>query len=519
MTACQQETVVVPERDWAGTTYLFASSDEPQSHTYYKPYVGYVGDPMPFFDPVAKAFKIGYLQDYRPNPAGTYHPIWAVSTSDAAHYTSLGEVIPCGSLEEQDAALGTGSFFYSEEQGLYYCFYTGHKYEVGEGEVREAVQYATSPDFKTWTKCRTFQLRGTDYGYSANDFRDPFVFEGEDGRYHMLVSTNNGKGVLAEFTSDDLQEWQHEGVFMSVMWDRFYECPDVFRMGDWWYLIYSEQHASVRRTQYFKGRTLEELKACTKDDAGLWPDSHEGFLDSRGFYAGKTASDGENRYIWGWCPTRSGRDNTATGGDNAAIDWGGSLVAHRLIQHEDGTLTLGEIEAIKDRYSTTQEARVMRTQGDVQQADNQYTIAAGGDVLFGRLGYHNHVSLTVETAGDEDDFGISLCRGTSMVSAQDSSVYYTLRIHAEDATRRKVNFEQEGEEGIGFIGYIDSYVFERPADNIYHINIYTDNSVVVLYINDVLCYTNRVYGIARNCWSVNAYSGSVEVSDIQISTY
>ena len=43
---------------------------------------------------------------------------------------------------------------------------------------------------------------------------------------------------------------------------------------------------------------------------GVWPDNKEGFLDSRAFYAGKTASDGTNRYIWGWCPTRAGNDNT-----------------------------------------------------------------------------------------------------------------------------------------------------------------------------------------------------------------
>ena len=63
--------------------------------------------------------------------------------------------------------------------------------------------------------------------------------------------------------------------------------------------------------QYFKGKTLNELKACTQNDAGLWPDGHEGF------YAGKTASDGQNRYIWGWCPTRPGKDNAAVGATHA----------------------------------------------------------------------------------------------------------------------------------------------------------------------------------------------------------
>ena len=75
-----------------------------------------------------------------------------------------------------------------------------------------------------------------------------------------------------------MKTWEHAGVFMTMMWDRFYECPDVFKMGDWWYLVYSEMHAAVRKVQYFKGRTLEELKATTANDAGIWPDNHEGFL-------------------------------------------------------------------------------------------------------------------------------------------------------------------------------------------------------------------------------------------------
>ena len=94
LVGCSDNDDVVEQRDWSTTT-LFASSDVAAQDIYYKPQSGYVGDPMPFYDPVAKDFKILYLQDYRPNPVGTYHPIWAVSTTDAASYTSLGEIIPC----------------------------------------------------------------------------------------------------------------------------------------------------------------------------------------------------------------------------------------------------------------------------------------------------------------------------------------------------------------------------------------------------------------------------------------
>lgn len=500
---------VLTQRDWSGTTNYFAPTDESKADTYYKPYVGYVGDPMPFYDPVAGDFKVLYLQDYRPNPADTYHPIYGVSTKDAATYTSLGEVIPTGTAAEPDAAIGTGSTVYNEADKLYYTFYTGHT------SSREVVMYATSADFETWTKDRAFRLRGDDYGYAVNDFRDPFVFKGDDGKWHMLVSTKqNSKGVLAEFTSEDLKAWEHAGVFMTMMWDRFYECPDVFKMGDWWYLVYSEKHAAIRKVQYLKGRTLDELKATTANDAGIWPDDHEGFLDSRAFYAGKTASDGTNRYIWGWCPTRKGNDNTEVGANPNEPEWAGNLVAHKLIQHDDGTLTLGAVDGIDAKYTKQGEAEVMaKSDNGVTESNGTYTLTGDAYTLFTRLNTHNRISFTVKTATQDDKFGFSLCRGT------DSEKYYSIIVNPEGSGRRKINFEEEGPEGKGFIAGIDGYLFNAPADNTYRVTVYTDNSVCVVYINDNVAYTNRIYGNQKNCWSINSYGGTIEVSDVDVRYY
>lgn len=498
LTGCESSFHGDPQRDWNADEKYFSSSDEQVTTTYYKPYAGYVGDPMPFFDPQSKTFKVLYLVDFRPNPVGTYHPIWGVETTDAVSYTSLNEVIPCGGINEQDAALGTGSMVWDEATKTYYIFYTGHRHLPQAGEPTEAVLYATSSDGRNWTKSKTFLLIGSDYGYSTQNFRDPFVLKMDDGKWHMLVSTNaGGKGVLAEFVSDNLQEWSSAGIFMTVEWgDRFYECPDIFKMGDWWYLVYSEQLAAIRRVQYFKGKTIAELKASK---CGVWPDDHEGYLNSRAFYAGKTATDGTNRYIWGWCPTRDGKDNTATAPAPAEPNWGGTLVAHKVLQHEDGTLSLVEAPAMAQKYNQTQPV-------EIKKQEDTFT-------LYGRLGYHNRITCTVKTANAGDKFGISVCRGS------DSEKYYTMVFNPESDTKRKINFEEEGAKGSGFIPAIDSYVFNTPADNTYHITICTDNSVLTMYVNDVLCYTNRIYGMARNCWSINNYGNDITISDIQLFTY
>lgn len=510
--SCSGDDNAPETKDWSGTTTYFESTDNSCFETYYKPAVGFVGDPMPFYDPVAKDFKILYLQEFRPN-APTFHPLWALETRDCANYVNLGELVPTGTVAEMDGAIGTGSTIYSEADQTYYTFYTGHSVNTSLTGLGEAVMVATSKDFKTWEKDRSFIL-SPEGEYSTTDFRDPFVFKGEDSLFHMIVSTQkDGKGVLAEYTSADLHKWDSKGVFMTMMWDRFYECPDVFKMGDWWYLVYSEKHAAVRKVQYFKGRTLDELKACTAEDAGLWPDMREGMLDSRAFYAGKTASNGTDRFIWGWCPTRPGNDNTNVGAYPAEPDWAGALVCHRLLQNQDGTLALAPVSDIVKKFSGSSSLnKVMERKGDVKEESGNFLLGNDSWTLFSRLGYNNAISLTVKTAGPEDRFGISFVRGS------DSKKYYTLVFNPEGADRRKINFEEEGEEGKGFIGGADGNIFETPSDNTYHITILTDNSVVTVYVNNQVAYTARIYGIQKNCWSINSYNGRINIESLTVNS-
>ena len=498
-----------PEKDWAGTTTYFASADDAGFQTYYNPAIGRCGDPMPFYDQKAGDFKVLYLQEYD-NNGPCYHPFWGVATKDGANYQSLGEVIPTGkTVAEADAALGTGCAIYNEQDGLYYVYYTGHT-------SKEVIMRATSPDFKTWTKDYNWVMRGSDYGYSDTDFRDPQVFRADDGLWHMVIAS---KLRFADFKSTDLKNWEHVGGF-NMVWDRMCECPDIFQMGDYWYLVYSEAFRTdwSRKVKYMMATSFEGLKRCFDDPGANWPrDGREGVLDTRAFYAGKTASNGTDRLIWGWSPYRIGatiHDKNINVGAEGEPAWSGALVCHKVIQHADGTLSLGEVPAIAAKYNKPQDVKVMG--GTVSDGFSSGTMTLSGDdayVLFNRLGTCNHISLKVTTSNNWDKFGISLVRGS------DSEKYYTMVVNPETESNRKINFEQEGPQGIGFIRGIDGYWFQRPADNVYNIDIYTDNSVVVMYINDNVCYTQRIYGIQRNCWSVNNYGGSITVSDVKVSQY
>jgi len=472
-----------------------------QNGYYYQPAQGWCGDPMPFYDDVSGEFAVYYLQEYRPNDWATYHPVHRITTHDFVNYGESGEVLPTGDRWAQDAAIGTGSVI-KAQNGTYYFYYTGNKYQPSDSECRQVIMCATSSDGINWTKT-SFRLAPDTWYYYHDDFRDPEVFRTEDGVYHMLVATGkDGRNVLAHFTSSDCYDWTHQGVFMTTLWDRFYECPNVFKMGNWWYLVYSELHREIRRVQYFKASTFAGLAACTANDTPLWPDGHEGYLDSRGFYAGKTASDGSNRYIWGWCPTRRNNDNTAVNNDNGEPDWAGTLVAHRLVQHADGSLSLGEIETVRNWFNT-----------DVPLSYTAFTLAAGGTRTFPALAEKTHLSFTVTASSAQTKFGVSL--------AQESTTgkYYSLIVNPEENNRAKLNFEQEGPGGMGFIPYIDGYFFDQPSDRVYNIDIYIDRSVVVVYINDNVCYTNRIYGVPAQPWTFRCYSGSVQVSAVRQQIY
>ena len=75
----------------------------------------------------------------------------------------------------------------------------------------EMVMMATSPDFKVWTKNHTFRLKGSDYGYSRDDFRDPFVFKGLELQNDI---------VTAKEYEEALKKWQKEKIETNAKYQK-----------------------------------------------------------------------------------------------------------------------------------------------------------------------------------------------------------------------------------------------------------------------------------------------------------
>lgn len=522
MSACSDETFEGDPVKARTAAEIAIIDDEASFSTYYMPSVGRVGDPMPFYDEKAGDFKVFYLQEFDNNRSHRFHPFWGVSTKDGANYISLGEVLPFGDNDyAQDAALGTGCCYYNKTDNLYYIYYTGHN---GNCTNREVVMRATSSDCKTWTKDHLWALNGPDYGFSGNDFRDPQIFE-EGGKYHMIIASKpqfGGDPKFADFVSDNMRDWTLDSK-INMVWDRMLECPDVFEMGGKWYLVYSEavQEAWSRKVKYMMADSWEQLKKCF-NEGPKWPVGNEflGGIDGRAFYAAKTASNGTERYIWGWTPFRSGADayeKNVNVGVPGEPNWSGALVCHKLVQRPDGTLALAAVPAMASKYNKACTVSKVKDVAD--------------GVLYNRLGKHNHISFTVTLNGAEDDrFGVSFVRGTEFVTneegqrvEQDAPKYYTLKFNnphwdGDKHDLRRIEFYEEG--GAGFIDGADGVFAPRANDNVYNVDIYTDNSVIVMYVNGNVGYTGRIYGLAGNCWSINTYGNDkVSVSNVKVSQY
>lgn len=479
--------------------------------TYFTPPSGFVGDPMPYYDTRNNEFMIAYLQDYRPNPE-TFHPIHMLTSGNLTDFTYHGCAIPCGEVNSQEQSLGTGCIFYDETKGQYYAFYTGHQGNFSSLpgiERQEELYKATSTDGRNWVK-QGYVLKAPN-GYDWNQFRDPHIFK-DGNTYHMILTamrTINGINypAIAHFTatdidavntSDDVNAAYGGWVLRDPLYIdmsrgnvyQLYECPDMFHIGDRYYMVYSDQRDN--RVHYMYRRYLEN----TEGD----PWVYGGIIDGNGFsfYAGKTASDGNDRYIFGWCTTTEG-----TGGK----DWAGSLVVHKLYRAEDGSLALTVPHTFDNKFNTNISTAPLSQSQGISMSGNKYTLTQGSKLEYGRLKRADKIFLKFKAESNSNEvFGFSLRDNSN------NDIRFSFRMNLAD---QKLYLNKDNKNGN--VEEISQVSLPRSADGVYNLRIYHEQSIIVVYVNDKIAFTNRIYNISRNPWSVFCENGSVKVD--KPSTY
>lgn len=473
----------VPPSQWMGATDPYYSA-------------GYTGDVMPFFD--NGKFHIYFLHDAQNKPAGKgFHDIHEFLSTDLAHFTYEGQTIPFGNTTDPDFAIGTGSVV--KVGNLYYFYYTGHNETPAfvQSNARESVLCATSSDLKNWTKISTFKITAP-AGYYNYDFRDPHVFYNDElKQYSMLVSTQTEPGrkaVLLHFTSADPAsgKWDVQSPVYTTTPQESYlmmECADIFKMGNYWYLTFSENWSTNKGTHYKMATSIN----------GPWTTPQNDKIDGEYFYAGKTASDGNKRYVFGW-DARKTPEN-----DLGNKDWAGNLVIHELTQNADGTLAPKIVESVKDLFSKKNvTAEVEATSGNATATNGTYKLESTAEkamVTFKSTGKKARIKAEVTLNNAVGTAGF-------VFHTNDSGSYYKIVLDVAKSKIAGINSASQE---------VTQIPFSLQTNTKYEVEIITEGSVVIFYINGKVALTNRIYGRDKNKWGIVAEGQSATITNLQIT--
>ena len=453
--------------------------DEPyeavEYNLYPAPEGGYVGDVMPFVTEDG-TLELYYLYDTSHNGQG-YHPIYKYSTEKMYGFKDHGMVLNYGQGSDPDPALGTGSVM-QDRNGNYHLFYTGHNDTGNGGRGKECVMHATSTDRENWTKDEE-PLFFAPEGYSTDDFRDPEVFwVEEDQCYWLLIAAREEAhelgGVVIKYTSNDLRNWEYVGPIFAPMAQYMCECPDLFRIGDKWYLTYSWDCV----TYYAMSDSLYGPFVPPRDNIldGKGLTEGAGFI----FYAGKTAEKDGHLYLCAWI----GQPGLSS--DSGIYQWAGSVMFHELVQNEDGTLGVKAPEVFKDYFTVDKPIDAAELKGKANIKGTTIELSADeSSYALAELGTRP-ATMTLECDVKMDP---DTCVGFAFGGTESDPTWTALCL---DARKNALHFEGYQISDLRSMepGAITKFDFDRSS--IHHVKLVCENEIVVMYVDDLKVLGSRI---------------------------
>ena len=430
----------------------------------------WVGDVMPMGD--GDELKLYYLYDTDHN-GPLYHPIHLFTTTNFYEYRDEGLAVKCGpDLDAPDSAIGTGSVLKARE-GLYHCFYTGHNDTAPDkGRDKECVMHAVSEDGLSWKKVPEDTFYAPEQ-YSGDDFRDPFVFWNEEAEcYWLLIATRDDKlgGIVARYRSDDLSTWTLMEPLYAPGRQYMLECPDLFKMGEKYYLFYSWDCV----TYYAVADSID----------GPFVQADDPVLASTGFsyYAAKTAELNGSRYLCGWI----GRKQEPK--DAGAYDWAGTMMIHELVLKDDGTLGIREPHTLAEYFTEEKAVAAVDLSGDCQVTEHGFRLTAETkkDLSVVNLGMRQPVFQLECTVRFTDEGYAGFCFG----QGDNYGNYVGLVI---DAKNNALHYEGSILSRMAFVDPLIKTDIEIQPGIDYHIRMIMENEICTVYIDQAKVLCTRVY--------------------------
>jgi len=466
---------------------------------YRSPEKSVCADVIPFYD--KGEFKLFYLRDFRDvEKHGEGCPWCLLEGKDLVSLKDNGPVLLRGTAEEQDLYVFTGSII--KHGDIYTIYYTGHNPHLrAQGFPEQKILRANSKDLIHWEKDRDFVFAAPDY-LEMHDFRDPFVyFDETKGIYRMLIAARDkndkpywSKGLTLVAESKDLDKW-------TLLKEPFYyphsyfthECPDLFKIGDWWYLLFSEFTDKISTT-YRMAKTPE----------GPWITPENNTFDGHAFYAAKSVSDGNRRILFGWNPIKNNEV------DFDWWQWGGNVIPHEIIQNSDGTLAVKcpkEIYEAFDKEITLEEKENL---GEVTKEGDTYILGKEGHNLqmFQKSSDTFMMECEFEIEDKRGDFGIIL-RGFNTLER-----FYKVkfeprmnRLAMDSLPRKDGNLHAQ----IDTERYLPLEVGKKNK-----VTVIVQESVLEVYVNDQVAMSGRMFDTKEGQIGIYSNYASVKFSNIKV---
>lgn len=195
----------------------------------------FVGDCMPYRR--GDEYHVLYLKDrhHHSSKWGFGAHQWEhISTEDFKTWRIHPMAVPI--TDPIEGSICTGSWIgRGNTEYLYYTVRIG-------GGVPAPVRRSISYDGYHFEKDASFGFTLSER-YGRGSARDPKVIFGDDGLFHMLLTTSlaaEGRGCLAHYVSSDLESWEDYGepIYVAPAEDQP-ECPDYFKYNGRYYLVFS----------------------------------------------------------------------------------------------------------------------------------------------------------------------------------------------------------------------------------------------------------------------------------------
>jgi len=452
---------------------------------FYKPEHAWVGDLIPYYED--GVFYNFYLHDPRIKE-GEYaeETTWhLMTTSDFVNHQYRGEAIKRGGTDRPNLNVYTGSVI-KDKEGLYHAFYTAYNadYKIN-GKSIQSVMQAVGTSLEQLETIEEFIYTADGERYEEFDWRDPYIFwnEEESCYYMLLASRIKGAGELrggciSLSKSKDLVHWTYEAPFYYPGMYITMECPEVFKMGEYWYLVFST--FSERFTTHYR---------MAKDLKGPWIIPEDDVFDTRANYAIKTYSDGNKRYAAGWIASKVHNE------DFGDWEWGGAMVFHEIIQDPiTGELTTKAIDSVRNFHQEIMNKRSPSFYNCTHE-ENADAVTITSDTLGAVL-----YDVPKDTFTLEIDFRVKKTHEFGIVLHGDSDMEkgYYLRVNPvcnqmawdQWPRSRKGKYQWQIK---GDVPYQIETARRLPKADEYKVLILREGDICVVYINDEVALSTRLY--------------------------